>query len=124
MLVPAGFPAELFAQFEDVLKNLDGVRFYVSRPMKQLFNVQWEYRTYFGYFPFFIMALIQTNRVGNASVTAAVCRDSDLARFMNNAMATYIHDMDGLSKSILDQVVAQYQKEQFHFRLLVKYKRV
>ncbi|VDP25416.1 unnamed protein product [Heligmosomoides polygyrus] len=52
------------------------------------------------------MALIQTNRVGNASVTAAVCRDSDLARFMNNAMATYIHDMDGLSKSILDQIVS------------------
>ncbi|PIO72825.1 hypothetical protein TELCIR_05227 [Teladorsagia circumcincta] len=49
------------------------------------------------------------NRVSNATVTAATCRDSDLARFMNNAMVSYIHDMGALSKSILDQIVA-YRK--------------
>ncbi|KAK5966800.1 hypothetical protein GCK32_019667 [Trichostrongylus colubriformis] len=52
---------------------------------------------------------LQTNRVANMSVSAATCRDSDLARFMNNAMASYIHDMGALSKSVLDQIVA-YRK--------------
>ncbi|EPB68117.1 GHMP kinase protein [Ancylostoma ceylanicum] len=51
-----------------------------------------------------------SNRInGNNTVTAATCRDNDLARFMNNAMSAYIHDMGGLSRNILDQITA-YRK--------------
>lgn len=49
---------------------------------------------------------LQSNRIDNGSLSAATCRDKDLARFMNNAMAMYIHDMDALSKSILNQIVS------------------
>ncbi|KAK6021819.1 hypothetical protein OSTOST_12502 [Ostertagia ostertagi] len=52
---------------------------------------------------------LEANRVSNTSLSAATCRDSDLARFINNALASYIHDMGALSKSILDQIVA-YRK--------------
>ncbi|EYC42943.1 hypothetical protein Y032_0510g2735 [Ancylostoma ceylanicum] len=53
---------------------------------------------------------LQSNRInGNNTVTAATCRDNDLARFMNNAMSAYIHDMGGLSRNILDQITA-YRK--------------
>nr|CDJ92954.1 unnamed protein product [Haemonchus contortus] len=53
---------------------------------------------------------LQTNRVANTSaIVAATCRDSDLARFINNAMASYIHDMGALSKNVLDQIVS-YRK--------------
>ncbi|KHJ97142.1 hypothetical protein OESDEN_02889 [Oesophagostomum dentatum] len=52
----------------------------------------------------------QSNRIiGNETLTAAVCRDNDLARFMNNAMTRYIHDMGNLGKDILDQITA-YRK--------------
>ncbi|CAJ0608112.1 unnamed protein product [Cylicocyclus nassatus] len=53
---------------------------------------------------------LQSNRiVANNTITAAACRDADLARFMNAAMGRYIHDMGALSKDILDQIVA-YRK--------------
>ncbi|KHJ83024.1 hypothetical protein OESDEN_17281 [Oesophagostomum dentatum] len=53
---------------------------------------------------------LQSNRItGNETLTAAVCRDNDLARFMNNAMTRYIHDMGNLGKDILDQITA-YRK--------------
>ncbi|KAJ1363750.1 hypothetical protein KIN20_023679 [Parelaphostrongylus tenuis] len=52
---------------------------------------------------------LQLNRISNNSL-AATCRDGDLARFMNNAMATHIHDMDALSKSILNQIILSGKK--------------
>lgn len=46
----------------------------------------------------------QTNSVNSTAVRAATCRDADLARYINFALQRYIHDMDQLTKSILNQV--------------------
>ncbi|CAJ0929064.1 unnamed protein product, partial [Mesorhabditis belari] len=43
-----------------------------------------------------------TNRM-NVTGTA-VCKDSQIAGFLNYAMSYYIHNMDGLSSYVLDQI--------------------
>ncbi|CAD6193503.1 unnamed protein product [Caenorhabditis auriculariae] len=47
---------------------------------------------------------VQQNRVSGGGNPTAICRDSDLASFINNSLARYIHDMSSLSTDILNQI--------------------
>ncbi|CAI4222097.1 unnamed protein product [Auanema sp. JU1783] len=55
-------------------------------------------------------SMMESNRIDEPSNksyrAAATCPDRDIARFLNYAITTYIHDMDGLSRYVLNQIIS------------------